>query len=155
MTLFDWTPEENLVFSNKYLREIVMQAPIKQNAKEIIEKIKNEGNEIYIITARSEPRFIDPYGATKEQLDKNGIPYDKIIVNCAEKYDYCKENKIELMLDDEPENVNLISKIIPVIAFKESYNEIIFFSVLFGSSFNKSFEATVSPFVVSKHSSLR
>ena len=123
MTLFDWTPEENLVFCNKYLREIVMQAPIKQNAKDIIEKIKNEGNEIYIITARSEPRFIEPYSATKEQLDTNGIPYDKIIVNCAEKYDFCKENKIELMLDDEPGNVDLISQLIPVIAFKEPYNE--------------------------------
>ena len=36
MTLFDWTHKENLVFCNKYLREIVMQAPIKQNAKEVI-----------------------------------------------------------------------------------------------------------------------
>lgn len=123
ITLFDWTEQENLIFCNKYLKEIVMQAPIKPKAKEFIKKIKNEGNEIIIITARSQPRFLDPYGATKEQLDSNGILYDKIIVNCPEKYEFCKENGIELMLDDEPGNINLISKMIPVIAFNETYNE--------------------------------
>jgi len=123
MTLYDWTVEENLIFCNKYLREIAMQAPIKPEARKMIEKIKNDGNEIIIITARSEPRFIDPYSATKEQLDKNNIPYDKIIVNCPEKYKFCLENQIELMFDDEPQNIDSISKIIPVIAFKEYYNQ--------------------------------
>ena len=123
MTLYDWTEEENLVFCNKYLEEIVMKADIKPNAKEVIEKIKNEGNEIYIITARSTPRFLDPYGATKKQLDTNEIPYDKIIVNCPEKFNFCKENGIELMFDDEPQNVKEISKIIPIIVFEDLHNK--------------------------------
>ncbi len=87
-TIYNWTPEENLTFCNKYLQEIVSQAEIKENARDIIEKIKNEGNEIYIITARSEPTFIDPYNTTKNFLDKNSIVYDKIIVNCENKYKY-------------------------------------------------------------------
>lgn len=123
MTLFDWTVEENHNFCIKYLEGIVTSAPVKPNAKEVINKIKEEGNEIYIITARSKPRIVDPYTATKKQLDLNGILYDEIIVNCPEKYDFCKENGIELMFDDEPQNINSISKIIPVIAFKEIHNE--------------------------------
>lgn len=122
-TLYDWTLEENHIFCNKYLREIVLQAKIKENAKEIIERIKNDGNEIYIITARHEPTFINPYETTKEQLDCFGITYDKIIVNCVDKYKYCLENGIEIMIDDEPQNINSISKIIPVIVFKELHNE--------------------------------
>lgn len=122
-TLYNWTPEENLVFCNKYLQEIVLQADIKENAREIIEKIKNEGNEIYIISARSEPTFIDPYNVTKGFLDRNNIVYDKIIVNCEDKYTYCKENGIDLIMDDEPQNVNPISEIIPVIVFEGLQNE--------------------------------
>jgi len=122
-TLYEWTKEENLIFCNKYFHEIFMQVDVKENAREIIEKIKNEGNEIYIITARSEPTIIDPYNITKDFLDKNNIVYDKIIVNCKDKYTYCKENDIEIMIDDEPQNINAISKIMPVIAFKETHNE--------------------------------
>lgn len=122
-TLYEWTLEENHIFCNKYLREIVLQAKIKENAREIIEKIKNDGNEIYIITARHVPSFIKPYETTKEQLDYFGITYDKIIVNCVDKYKYCLENRIDIMIDDEPQNIKSISKKIPVIVFKALHNE--------------------------------
>jgi len=122
-TLYAWTKEENLIFCNKYFHKIFMKVDVKENAKEIIEKIKNEGNEIYIITARSQPRFKDPYNLTKDFLDNNNIVYDKIIVNCEDKYTYCKENGIEIMIDDEPQNINTISEIIPVIVLKDIQNE--------------------------------
>lgn len=123
VNLYNWTPEEIKEFCSKYLEEVVSQAEIKENAKEIIEKLKNEGNEIYIITARSQPKFKNPYNLTKDFLDKNNIVYDKIVVNCEDKYTYCKENGIEIMIDDEPRNINSISEIIPVIAFEEIHNE--------------------------------
>lgn len=122
-TLYDWTPEENLIFCNKYFHEIFAKVDVKENAREIIERIKNEGNDIHIITARSEPTVIDPYNTTKDFLDKNNIVYDKIIVNCKDKYTYCKENGIEIMIDDELRNINSISEMIPVIAFKGIHNE--------------------------------
>ena len=122
-TLFNWTTEENLIYCNKYLREIVLSAKIKDNAIEIINKLKDEGNKIYIITARRTPTFIDPYSTTKEQIEKYGIKYDEIVANCVDKYKYCKEKNIDIMIDDEPKNVNDISKYIPVIAFKYLHNE--------------------------------
>lgn len=122
-TLYNWTEEENIKFCHKYLQEIVSQAEIKENAREIIEIIKNEGNEIFIITARDDARFIEAYNLTKDFLDKNNIVYDKIIVNCEDKYEYCKENDIGIMIDDEPQNINPISQIIPVIVFKDLQNE--------------------------------
>ena len=88
-----------------------------------IEKIKSEGNEIHIITARSEPTVIEPYNITKDFLDENNIAYDKIVVNCKDKYTYCKENDIDIMIDDEPRNINSISEIMPVIAFEGIHNE--------------------------------
>ena len=122
-TLYDWTEEENLVFCNKYLREIVLKADIKEKAKEIIEKIKNDGNEIYIMTARRKPTFINPYNTTKLQLDKLGIVYNEIVVNCVDKCKFCRENNLDLMIEDEPQNVNPISKLIPIIVFSGIHNE--------------------------------
>ena len=122
-TLYNWTPEENFIFCKKYIEEIVLRATIKDNAQKIIEQIKNDGNEIYIITAINTPYFEDPYKTTKEFLDANNIVYDKIIVNCTDKYTYCLENNIDIMMDDEPKHINSISKMIPVIAFEGMQNE--------------------------------
>jgi len=52
-----------------------MQAPVKEYAQKIIKQLKDDGNEIQIITARSKPRFEDPYKTTKEFLDNNNIVY--------------------------------------------------------------------------------
>lgn len=122
-TLYDWTTEENLIFCNRYFHEIFLKVDVKENAREVIEKMKNEFNEIYIITARSEPTVIEPYNVTKKFLDNNNIVYDEIIVNCEDKYKYCKENGIEIMIDDEPKNIRTISEIIPVIVFGGVHNE--------------------------------
>lgn len=121
--LYEWTPEEIQIFCNKYIEEIVMQAPVKEYAQKIIKQLKDDGNEIQIITARSKPRFEDPYKTTKEFLDANNIVYDEIIVNCPDKYTYCKENNIDLLIDDEPQNIMCLAEIIPVIAFEGIQNE--------------------------------
>lgn len=121
--LYNWTEEEQKTFCSKYLEEIVLKAEIKNNASEVIRKLKEEGNYICIITARNKPGFRNPYELTKKFLEDNNIIYDKLVVGCEDKYTYCLENDIEIMIDDEPQNIDNISKIIPVIAFNEKYNE--------------------------------
>lgn len=68
------------------------------------------------------PMFIR-YAIDGVILEDNNIIYDKLVVGCEDKYTYCLENDIEIMIDDEPQNIDNISKIIPVIAFNEKYNE--------------------------------
>lgn len=121
--LFDWTKDEEMNFCSKYLEEVVLSAKIKSQAKEIIKKLKDEKNYIYIITARKEPYFKDPYKMTKKYLDENNILYDELIVGCDNKYDFCRKNKIDVMIDDEPQNINSISKMIPVIVFSGVQNQ--------------------------------
>lgn len=121
--LYEWTEEENTDFCRKYLEEVVMQAKVKENAKEIIEKLKKEENIIYIITARTKEHFENPYAVTERFLKEKGIAYDELIVDCTEKDKFCKENNIDIMIDDEPHNIEAISKTIPVIVFQEIYNK--------------------------------
>lgn len=119
---FAWTQEEQMDFSKKYLEGIVLSAPLKDNAKKIIEKISKD-NYIYIITARKNPDFVDPYNMTKKYLDENKIIYNELIVGCEDKYKFCKDNNIDIMIDDEPQNIEPISKLIPVIVFADEQNE--------------------------------
>lgn len=121
--LYDWTMEEEMDFCDKYLEEIVKKAKIKENASKIIKKLKEEQNYIYIITARRKPHFKNPYELTKNFLDKNSIEYNKLIVECEDKYTFCKENNIDIMIDDEPQNINSISKMLPVIVLEGMQNK--------------------------------
>lgn len=110
-------------FCRKYLKEIVLSAGIKENAQEIIKKLKEDNNYIYIITSRKKPYFDEPFSMTEKFLKDNNILYDELIVGCEDKYSFCKKNKIDIMIDDEPQNINSISKIIPVLVFKGIQNE--------------------------------
>jgi uncharacterized HAD superfamily protein len=121
--LFGWTDGEEKSFCKKYLDEISSNVPIKTGAIEIIKKLREEKNEIYIISARNNKDYDDPYAVTKDFFDKNNIPYDHLIVGCMEKDTFCSENTIEIMLDDDPKNIESVSKYIPVIVLDAIHNK--------------------------------
>lgn len=120
--LYDWTEEENMDFCIKYLEEVVMQAEIKENAKEIIQKLKNEGHNINIISSRAIPMFKTPYETTEKFLKSHGIVYDKLLVGKIEKKSTCIENKLDILIEDEPQFILPISEFMPIIVFDEIYN---------------------------------
>lgn len=99
-------------------------------ASEVIGKLKEEGAEIYIITARMYTNQSDTFGEqvrkmVKDWLEENGILYDKLIFSKGSnesKLSEILENKIDVMIEDNPVNIQEISKIIPVICYDTSYN---------------------------------
>lgn len=123
INLYDWTQKEESIFCDKYLEEVVLQATIKEGADKVIKKLKEEGNTIYIITARLKHHFKKPYEVTEKFLKEKGIVYDELMVGITDKKQVCIEKQIDILLDDEPQNINSVSKIIPVIAFEALHNE--------------------------------
>ena len=58
-TDFLWSDEENKNdFLNKYLEIIYLKARLKNNSKKVINELRKQGNQIFIITARSN-RYIN------------------------------------------------------------------------------------------------
>lgn len=95
-------------------------------ASEVINKLKKENIEIFIITARYYTTYENEHTEemqkiVKEWLNNNNIPYDKIIFS-EEKVDICKKYEIDLMIEDKPENILSISNEIPVICYDHLYN---------------------------------
>lgn len=121
--LYDWTPEENMDFCVKYLEEVVLQAEVKENAKDIIQKLKDEGHHINIISSRAFPMFKTPYETTEKFLKEKGIVYDKLLVGKIEKRSSCVENQLDVLIEDEVKYINEMSEFMPVIVFDEIYNK--------------------------------
>ena len=107
-----WDKYDNYYTKEKYTREF---------ASEIIEKLKNEGNEIYLITARNPEKEEDECWTTN-WLKENNIYYDKLTFT-DKKLEYCKNNNIDLMIEDSINQITEISKIIPVICLDTRYNK--------------------------------
>ena len=126
---FNWTQEQSYRFWNKYLVPYVVESNARKYSKEIIEKLRKEGNKIYIITARDESGMPEEYYGkmqqlTKRWLDKNEIKYDRLIFSTdKEKLQKCIENNVDIMIEDSPSNIQNISTKIKVIKFDCQYNK--------------------------------
>ena len=86
------------------MEEIVNKAEPRENAINVIRNLRKEGHKIYIITARDNEFHDDPYILSKTWLDKNKIEYDKLIVNARKKAQVCKQENIDLFIDDQLHN---------------------------------------------------
>ena len=103
--MFDWSKEENDDFYYNNIQRIAMSLKPLNNAKEIIDKLKADGNEIYIITSRDNGEYINPEKMTREWLEKYEIYFDKLILTGKhEKGPVCKENNIDIMIEDSTKN---------------------------------------------------
>lgn len=114
-------------FWQEYYNLYAITVPCRMYASEVINKLRKEGNEIYIVTARDGSQ----YGMTKEEsnemvrrwLLENNIIYDEICFSSEDKTKDVKRLKLDMMIEDKPANIMAISKIIPVICFHAGYNK--------------------------------
>ena len=141
-TCFD-VPEEELQQSKPYYRSVqdkvtldeyfdmvlpiydsvIPNVPLKEHAKEVINKLYDEGCTIIFITARGKGHT-NPYKQTKDYLDRHGIKYHKIIVNATNKAEVCQKEKIDLFIDDSVRNCKIVSELgIETILFERYYNK--------------------------------
>jgi len=123
---FKWNTDQTMKFWNKYILKYFEETPPRTFASEVIEKLRNDGHKIILITARDEYGVPQEYWGkeqqiTKDWLDKNNIKYDKLIFE-TEKMEPCIENKIDVMIEDSPNNIEELSSQMKVIKFDCQYN---------------------------------
>lgn len=124
---FNITPEQSMKFWNIHLAEYASKYQIRMYAKEIIDKLKKQGHEIYIITARNNyglPKELSGKMSelTKKWLKDNEIFYDEIFFTKGGKLKTILENNVDIMIDDDINNIKEISTKIPVLCYNAQYN---------------------------------
>ena len=126
--MFDWDASyEQDYYKNNIERIASLFTPIKDSSK-YVNKLKEEGNEIYIISGRDNGEYSDPYNMTINWLKEYDIPYDKLILTDAykhqEKAGLCNEIGIDVMIDD---SINVCTKCsendIECILFETPFNK--------------------------------
>lgn len=125
--IFEVTEEQYNEFWKENLLKYSEKILIRPFASEVINKLKKNNNQIYIITSRSFTTYENEYKEqmqliVKQWLHNNNIIYDDIIFS-SRKLEVCKELNIDLMIEDKPDNIQSISKYIPVLCYDHPYNE--------------------------------
>lgn len=99
--LYGWTEKEKFDFFNMYYKNVLEECTLMPNADKVLQKLKEEGNEIYFITARlTNINNCNTEEITKNTLKENNIPYDKLIINASDKLKVCEDEGIEIFIED-------------------------------------------------------
>lgn len=103
-------------FFDIYAVDIYENAVVKRNAAEVLKRLRSKGNEIYLITSRSNSFATSEnngFEITEKWLKKHGIEADAIISSAygETRAEVCKKYDIDLMIDDDPYNYKKIISI--------------------------------------------
>lgn len=130
---FGYPKEWDKKFYTRYLFWYVRKYSIRENVAEVIRKLRLQGHKIYFITARALAENENLLGnlmrdCLKRWLKKNCVEYDGIYFvshqdASNEKANLCKKLNIDIFVEDEPTNIERLSKICKVICVSADYNQ--------------------------------
>lgn len=105
----EWKKDE-LGFAKTWFDKVVEYTPFKKGAAEAVRKLRSDGHKVIIITGRSDMFYTDAYETTKRELENGEIEYDKLICT-LNKPEACIEEKVDILIDDMPQNCDGAVKI--------------------------------------------
>lgn len=132
-SIFECTHEQREKFWTKYIWEYCLKTDITKGASDTVNKIRELGHEVYIITGRAHTTEKGITGFVfrwmlKHWLKKHKLKYDKIFFvsekdSAHEKNKLCLEEGVDIMIDDKPENLLGIKDKIKVVCFPAVWNK--------------------------------
>lgn len=82
-------------------REKLFYPSFKENTSLILEKLKNDGYNLCVITSRPDYKYKDLHKRLEIWFKENNIPIETIYTNIKNKGHYCKKKKIDLLIDND------------------------------------------------------
>lgn len=107
----EWSNEEADNFWAENYKTIIQNVKIKEDVVDILKKLKSDGHQIYLITARTKDNSFDVALETQKWLEKNGVIYDDLIIDALEKDEIAKAKNIDLFIDDSFTNCKAVTNI--------------------------------------------
>lgn len=98
---FYWSSVEKKEFFQFFRQnKLYLEARPKGDALYYLEKLYNEGYEIYFLTRRSADENLDILSITKDDLTSKGFKYQDCQIGLSKKGEACKRLKIDVFIDD-------------------------------------------------------
>ena len=105
---YDWTKEEQNAFNQKYLLQAAKESNLMSGFVSIYKRLKELGIEMIVITARGV--FIEEMKDDAIRLlEENNVIFDKYYWNIHDKLKICKEENIDIMIDDDYKIIQQLS----------------------------------------------
>lgn len=111
-------------YLERFMADIMAAAAVKENAVEVLNRLKKAGHQIVYITARGENLFPGSTEVTKRLIAEQHLPCDAMVFNSVDKLKDCREQQVELMIDDSVKNcTDIAAGGIPTLLFTSSVNK--------------------------------
>lgn len=104
-TINDFGDDYVQLFWDTYRQELSFETTFKKDVSKILHELINEGHSLCIITSRPDKKYNDLHKQLKEWFSKNDIPIFEIYTNIRDKGEFCKNNKIDLFIDDDIKHI--------------------------------------------------
>ena len=106
---FDWLDSQIKDFIYKYAKEIQKNSPIMPGVVEVLNALKEMGHRLIVISARGSI-LDEELPIAYECLKKLNVEFDEVCLNAINKLPVCKEQKIDVMIDDADTNIISLSE---------------------------------------------
>lgn len=134
--MFGWDQATRDEFWCRYGKYQMILVPAQTYAAEVLEKLRGEGHEIWIITGRNnQDQRVEGMSegatweeVTKDWLARNQIIYDGIAFDLGrptphDKATFCLERGIDVMIEDLPEYLMNFDERTKVLIYDQPYNQ--------------------------------
>lgn len=106
---YNWSEKDWDTFAEKYLIQLTKESNLIPGAKEIINLLKKDKHKLFIVSARG-IEFEDMINIVKEKFEKEKISFDKYYWKIKNKLEIIKTEKIDIMIDDNPNTCQMLSE---------------------------------------------
>ena len=116
---YNWNESEINDFIEKQFLKVSSECNFKPGAVEVINLLKEDGHELIVISSRG--RLIkEMKDIAQRRLAEEGLKFDKYFFNAKDKAKICKEENIDIMIDDYYKTCeNLVENKIKTLYFRE------------------------------------
>lgn len=112
--VYGWDDDEVYTFFRTYYLDALKEIEPKEDVKEVLEKLREEGHKIIFITVRNDKECGgegEAHRITTEWLNKYEIPYDELNLDIHDKKAFCKEHNIDVFMDDSIKTVSAVKEL--------------------------------------------
>ena len=105
---YNWSEEELKNFINQEFLRVSRECNFMPGAIEVINMLKQEGHELIIITARG-GMIKEMKPVAEKRFEEKKLKFDKYYWAIRDKLEICKQENIDIMIDDYYKNCKQIS----------------------------------------------
>ena len=96
---YNWTEEERMNFVNKYFLKLSKKTQLIPGAKDVIDMLHKENNELIVISARG-GMVEEMKDVAIDKFNEEGLSFDKYYWKQDDKLEVAQQENIDLMIDD-------------------------------------------------------